>query len=373
MVLALLAPAALAQDRPAAPPGQPKIERAVDGIFAAFAEHPLVGLGEHHNLAEAGAFYVALVRDPRFATEVGNLVVETGGAAHQDVIDRYVGGQDVPYAELRQVWTDLVGWTPDQVGQMYPDLFAAVRKVNAKLPPSRRIHVWLGEPPIDWSRVNTADDLAPAMAQRDSFPAGLIVREILDKHRKALVIYGGGHFFTAPPGYPGLGYLISKDHPGAFFVAAVYGGNSNAACVAALEAGAVGWQAPVLASPIAGTWLSTALRDPACVEDVKFNVPPGAPPPTLEQAARRAVNLARAKLVRSGVLADGLLYLGPSARLTRTPYPTDVYLDAAYGREALRRQTIVGALDAATPEAARAANQRRRMPFVQASAPDRAK
>lgn len=45
-----------------------------------------------------------------FAREVGNVVVEFGSAARQDVIDRYVAGESVPYTELRTVWTDTIGW-----------------------------------------------------------------------------------------------------------------------------------------------------------------------------------------------------------------------------------------------------------------------
>src|ERR1700741_4452960 len=88
----------------AAPP--PKVVNAADGIFAAFKTHPLVGLGEWHNLAQELDFYVVLLRDPRFARDVGNIVLEVGDAAQQAVIDRYVNGGNVPYPELRKVWAD---------------------------------------------------------------------------------------------------------------------------------------------------------------------------------------------------------------------------------------------------------------------------
>jgi hypothetical protein len=81
---------------------------ALDGVFDAFASHPIVAIGDDHGLAQSLDFYAAVVRDPRFATDVGNLVVEFGGAAHQDVLDRYLAGETVPYTELRKVWTDVV-------------------------------------------------------------------------------------------------------------------------------------------------------------------------------------------------------------------------------------------------------------------------
>jgi hypothetical protein len=52
----------------------------------------------------------------------------------------------------------------------------------------------LGDPPIDWSAVRTTDDLTKWMNVRDTHAADLIRREVLEKRRRALVIYGGGHF-----------------------------------------------------------------------------------------------------------------------------------------------------------------------------------
>ena len=79
----------------------PAIRPAIDGILAALQTHSLVGMhniegGDNHDLAQQQDFYAALVRDPRFARDVGNVVVEFGNAIHQGVIDRYVNGEDVP-------------------------------------------------------------------------------------------------------------------------------------------------------------------------------------------------------------------------------------------------------------------------------------
>lgn len=192
--LALLAtPAqAPAATPPPLPPGS--VSPAIPAILDAFKTHPLVGLGDAHGMAQELDFYAAVIRDPRFAAEVGNLVVEFGGAARQSIIDSYVAGEPVPYAELRKVWTDTVGWIPLPAAIGFMNVFAQVRATNMALPPDQRIRVWLGEPPIDWSQINNRDDLTTLVAQRDSHPADLIRREILGRNKKALVIYGGGHF-----------------------------------------------------------------------------------------------------------------------------------------------------------------------------------
>src|ERR1700753_3718652 len=136
----------------------PIVRPAVDGIFEAFQNHPLVGLGEAHRRAQELDFYTALLRDPRFARDVGNVVVEFGGAAHQDIIDRYVSGEDVPYTELRKVWTGTLGWTGVVRAMGYHLFYGRAREINRGLPPERRVHVWLGEPVIDWTTVKTHAD-----------------------------------------------------------------------------------------------------------------------------------------------------------------------------------------------------------------------
>lgn len=336
--LAVFAPSATAQPQAPAPSAAAP-SQAADAIFAAFARHPLVGLGDQHNLAQAGAFYAALVRDPRFAADVRNLVVEFGSAANQATLDRYLAGEDVPYADLRKVWTDGVGWPPGEIGQMYPDLFATVRAVNAALPADRRIRVWLGEPPIDWTKVASQADLMPLMAQRDAYPAALIAREILAKGQRALVIYGGFHYFSEPPGPPSIGYLLKRDHPAAFYFAHIYGGYDIAACREALERHAGRTTAPTLFT-IANSPIEAVLRDPACTRG-PMRVPGSDAKMTPEARAASDAALAKSKLALSGALAHALIYLGPTQSLTRSPYLQDHYLDGAYRQEMERRQRLL--------------------------------
>ncbi|HEX3701278.1 MAG TPA: hypothetical protein VHV27_11465, partial [Phenylobacterium sp.] len=115
----------------------PEVQPAVDGVMAAFATHPIVGMAEDHDLAQEGDFYNALIRDPRFAREVGNVVVEFGSTAHQETLDRYLAGEEVAYKDLREVWTDMVGIWPAMFYTMYADFFAQVRRENMSLPPDR--------------------------------------------------------------------------------------------------------------------------------------------------------------------------------------------------------------------------------------------
>ena len=49
------------------------VEPALDGVFRAFGNKPVVALGDPHGLAEQMDFYAAVVRDPRFARDVRNV------------------------------------------------------------------------------------------------------------------------------------------------------------------------------------------------------------------------------------------------------------------------------------------------------------
>src|ERR1700744_2222261 len=141
----------------------PTVSSATDGVDAAFQHRPIGAICATHGLAQAEDFYVALVRDKRFAEEVGNVVVEFGDAAQQATLDRYLAGNEIPYDELRRVWSDTVGWIPTVNALGYIDFFAQVRRVNQSLSPDKRIKVWLGDPPIDWSSIKTKEDFLPKL------------------------------------------------------------------------------------------------------------------------------------------------------------------------------------------------------------------
>jgi hypothetical protein len=322
---------------------EPVVRPAINGIFAAFEKHPLVGLGDLHMLANELAFYSALVRDPRFAADVGNVVVEFGASQHQDILDRYLAGKDVPYAEISKVWRNTVAWDPTVLGEGYQTFFAQVRAVNLSLPPNRRIRVLLSEPPIKWSAIHTKKAWQRIYDQRDPHAAEVIVRQILDRGKKALVIYGGGHFFSSPwpstlplpsAGTETLGVIVERSHPGAFYFVSVYGGYKMPGCSAALEV-KMNWPKEMLISPIRGTPLQDALMQPECMRRVE-----GLDPPLPEEELARLEK--RYYEIDTGVAGDALLYLAPAAELMQTPYDATTWMDVEYNKELDRRSQVRG-------------------------------
>ena len=64
---------------------------------------------------------------------------------------------------------------------IYEELFRTVREVNRSLPAGERLRVLLGDPPIDWTKISSGDEILELMYERDAFAADLIRKEVLGK------------------------------------------------------------------------------------------------------------------------------------------------------------------------------------------------
>jgi hypothetical protein len=119
---------------------------------------------EFHGNEAQHAFLRLLIRDPRFTAVANDIVVEFGNSLYQDVVDRWVRGEDVPEASVQRAWSYTTvgkgGWGNDPI---YPSFYREVRAVNATLPKERQLRLVLGDPPVDWER----SDLGGFVFQRD--------------------------------------------------------------------------------------------------------------------------------------------------------------------------------------------------------------
>ena len=169
-------------DRPPAVPVEP-----IGAIIEVFKTHNIVALSDAHGNEQNHAFRLLLIRDPRFAATVNDVVIELGNARYQDVMDRYTRGEDVPYASLRRVWQDTTVPTAGNSYLMMQQLVEVVRALNASRPRERQLRILLGDPPIDWDQVRTGGEHRKWIEMRDTFPAALIQVEVLAKQRRALL------------------------------------------------------------------------------------------------------------------------------------------------------------------------------------------
>ncbi len=338
---------------PAGPPGleggdrraAPVALEAVSGVLKLFDSRPLVAMDEGpHHTEQTHAFLRNLVRDPRFARTVNDIVVEFGSARFQDVMDRYISGQRVSIESLRPSWRETT-----QVyvfdNPVYRQFFETVRAVNQKLPPARRLRVLLADPPIDWTRVRTFDDWTRE-SPRDSHAASVIEREVLRKSRKALLVFGGfGHlqrrdifmnFQPTPGDRAGVLEQIERARPGSTFNV---WSNTNSDDLAVEPSVRAAWPVTALLM-LKGTSLgardfatvlpeeSRALRRTKLVDGKRVPIPPaeygGLP---LEENF------------------DALLYLGPVGSITRAPDAPCEYRYDAYYAEVVRRAGVLNGMN----------------------------
>lgn len=107
----------------------------VTAVLDAFRAHRLVALdeGDHNNL-QGYAFRMALIHHPEFAGLVNDIVVEAGNSLYQDVMDKFVAGEDVPYDALRRVWQNTT--QPHDVWDkpIYEEFYRAVRALDSGCP-----------------------------------------------------------------------------------------------------------------------------------------------------------------------------------------------------------------------------------------------
>jgi hypothetical protein len=205
----------------------PDESTGIDGIaqtlISVFDQADIVALGEDHGEQRDSDLRIALVRHPDFAKKVRFIVVEFGSASEQLTLDRYIQGENVSPSQLEQVWkSTAAGRSGAWTSPIYADFFAAVRDVNSKLPAGAQIRVFGGDPGPAGNR------------SRDAAAVSLLKEQVLQKHGKALVIYGLAHFARIEGDArkvlgigEGLVTLLEREYPGRTFVVMPIGRSSN--------------------------------------------------------------------------------------------------------------------------------------------------
>jgi hypothetical protein len=285
----------------------------VTGLLSLFEQFPLVALGEVHRLEQEATFIAELVRHPTFPRLVQAIVVEWGNSLHQEVVDRYVGGETVSSAALCQVWRDFSGRAPwGFVAPIYEQFFHIVRAVNESLTSERRIRVLLAAPPVDWQALGTPEYAGPLpFDDRDAPFAEIVEREVLSRGQRALLIAGYYHFLRRGPERENVTNLLDRHHPSATYVVIPHSD------LATVETRLESWPVPGLVS-VQGTWLGALPASTLVGESTSIGSE------TISD------------------LMDGYLYLGPTATHTYSPREDPaLYADEVYMSEIKRRLALL--------------------------------
>ncbi len=319
---------------------KPQIKPAVPvdpipAIVEAFQSHRVAAISDAHGNEQAQAFLISLVRDPRFSAVVNDIVVEFGSARYQDVMDRFVRGEDVPYDELRRVWQDT---TQPSAGTDVPineAFFRAVRAVNASLAPERRLRVLLGDPPIQWENVRNGEDHRKWIEMREWHPAAVIQLEVIAKGRRALLVYGHGHFqrknilSNYDMSIVEAQTIVSLLETAGIPVFIVW----RDAGVASVQPDAATWPIPSLAR-VKGTTLGAA--------DFARYFSPAAGRLALRDGKTVPVPRSEWREIPAEEEFDAILYLGPPSSITLSLWSPALCADRAYMEMRLQRIALAG-------------------------------
>ena len=235
---------------PASVGGLPVVP-AIDFVIDAFDRFPLVGFSEpRHGAGGTREFLTSLVRHPRFAGTVNDIVVEFGNARYQDVADRYVAGEQVASDQLKQIWENTTVVTGVWTAPMYEGMLTEVRSLNQTLAPGKRLRVVLGDPPIDWTVVRGPAD-EDMNDWRDAHFAWVVEEQVIKKRRRALLWIGGAHISRAVLFPDSLIHLLDRRFPNrTMVVLAIDRGDVEAQVSQRLRP----WPS-LMAAPVRDTWL----------------------------------------------------------------------------------------------------------------------
>ncbi len=142
----------------------PEPEEAAVAIAGALDSVWVVAIGESHGHADLHDLLIEVLADERIRARVDDIVVEFGNARYQEVIDRFVRDEPVPYDSVRLAWRNTVV-SPNTVwdSPIYERFFQEVQRLNRESPDGRLYRVLLADSPVDWSSVESIDDLTPLL------------------------------------------------------------------------------------------------------------------------------------------------------------------------------------------------------------------
>lgn len=286
---------------------QPQVENATAAMVKAFETHSIVMFGETHANKQEYAWLCSLVKDRAFHSRVDDIVVEFGNSLYQKSVDGYIAGEDVPMEQVQKAWRNMAG-AVGPASPVYGEFYQAVRDSN-RMYPEHKIRLVLGDPYVDWSKVNNAEDLGPFVAHREEWYAQVVKDEVLAKRHRALLIMGAGHFRRANG--PGMIERAIRD-AGADPYLVVFGTNVVGG-YDDQDPRFDSWQTPAIVS-LAGNWVGDL---------------PAMPVLTCGAAAGNELKMA--------VAADAMLYVGPRDALMEVNVPAAELVNTEYGNEINRR------------------------------------
>jgi hypothetical protein len=304
-LLFALAPLCFSQANPS--PKNPSV-----AVIEAFETHDIVMLGEIHWNKQEYAWLKSLVASDDFADRVDDVVMEFGNSLYQKSVDRYIAGETVAIEKVQRAWRNTLGLGDPP--PIYGDLYRTIRETNIRRHGKHQLRVLCGDPYIDWNKVKTQDDIGPFLGHRDQWYAQVVKDEVLAKHHRAFLIAGSAHFLREQ----GNGYIEPELRRAGAKTFVILAGTNAVNGYDNLDRRFDHWSAPSIAL-LSGSWVGELLAIPVISGGT--------------EGAGSTLKLKDA--------ADALLYLGPRDSLIAVETVREEVDGTPYGKELLRRMTIL--------------------------------
>jgi hypothetical protein len=311
-------------------------EPAIPAILKAFETFEVVAMPAAHGQNDTDDLILSLIRDPHFLASVNDIVVECGNVRYQPILDRYIAGENVPFTEVQHVWRDTTVQSMCGASGFYEPLYPLVRSLNQRLPATSRLRIVAADPPIDWRKIGSYEDFTPFF-DRDGSIASVMEREVLSKHRNALMLFGVFHLLHGGgPGQEDAVTRYERHYPGGTFVISDLGYYGTG-------------DEPLAANASGGVWPSLLRTNNSRLGSLGLDsfLPS---PLTTDQDCNAVDAFAGGSSKTVSDQIDAFLFLGPQRSLLTEPLPADIALDRAYRSEWLRRMKLVGLRGPSTPE-----------------------
>lgn len=286
----------------------------VAGINAAFDTHDVVLFGGTDGSIPEDQILLDLVRSGPFVQRGGDMTIPCN-SLYQQVVDRYLAGENVSQDQLQLAWRNslAIGPVPDKP---FEELFSAAREVNQhRSGQQRKVGIVCTDGPADWQKVQTRADLEPFVPKRDEILMNIVKEQILAKHQKGLIYMGALHF-RRTGGTPSQVERSLKDNARTYLVVA---GSNITGSYRDQDSRFLKWKWPWMLR-VEGSWLGQLPAKPLFMGGNGSN-------------ARIEGTLSEA--------TDAFIFLGPPDELkAHTPRRSDLE-GTAYGKETERRLRII--------------------------------
>jgi hypothetical protein len=291
---------------------EPKPQNATAAVVRAFDTHNIVMFGEMHSCKQEHEWLRELVSTPEFADRVDDIVVEAGNSLYQKSVDRYIAGENIPFAQVQQAWRNLVSLfgPPSPVIESF---YKAVREANLKRRGKHQMRVVLGDPYIDWDTIKDREQWGPFVGNREPWYARVVKEEVIEKKRRALLIMGRGHFLRET----GPGNIEQELRAAGASTYVIAFGTNVTGGYADLDKRFDAWPLPAIIE-LRSNWVADLPARPV----LSGGTDPATP-------------------LKLGDAADALLYVAPRDALTVLHMSRAELEGTAYGKELDRRMMIM--------------------------------